>query len=99
MPVPFGFRNRLLAALTAALLSLSGAAQAEEPAKTLLHVAFDRRPIGPYDADALRQDWLAGLEEMKRVALHGDLSLPVRADETLGHELVLHALHNAGHLG
>ena len=57
MPVPFGFRNRLMAAVTAALLSLCGVARAEEPTKTLLHVAFDQRPVGPYDATALHEDW------------------------------------------
>jgi len=57
MPLPFGFRNALVAGLTAAVLGLFGTARGEEPGKVLLHVAFDARPIGLYDATALRADW------------------------------------------
>ncbi|WP_295815948.1 DinB family protein [uncultured Deinococcus sp.] len=73
-------------------------ARGEHPAAPE-HAAVGWPAAPEADWDTLRHDWLAGLEEMKRVALHGDLSIPVRAHETLGHELVLHALHNAVHLG
>lgn len=51
------------------------------------------------DWDALRQSFLDGLNELKRVAREEDLARVVRGRDTLGYELSLHAIHNAVHLG
>lgn len=51
------------------------------------------------DWEALRQSFLEGLTELKRVAREEDLARVVRGRDTLGYELSLHANHNAVHLG
>ncbi|MDB5045811.1 MAG: hypothetical protein JWQ08_1861 [Deinococcus sp.] len=51
------------------------------------------------DWDELRQSFLDGLTELKRVAREENLARVVRGRDTLGYELSLHAIHNAVHLG
>ncbi|GHF50348.1 hypothetical protein HNQ07_002921 [Deinococcus metalli] len=73
-------------------------ARGEQPA-TPEHAALGWPAATEDGWDTLRRDFLAGLDAMKTVARTGDLSLPVRTTDALGYELVLHALHNAVHLG
>ncbi|MFC4453388.1 DinB family protein [Deinococcus sonorensis] len=70
-----------------------------EPAAPPAQAADGWPSVDPDGWDALRASFLDGLEDVKRLAREADLTRLVRGRDTLGHELTLHALHNAVHLG
>ena len=75
-----------------------GLARGEQPSVPV-HAA-EGWPAAAADGwEALRQAFLEGLSETKRLAREADLSRLVRGSETLGYELTLHVIHNAVHIG
>ena len=70
-----------------------------EPAAQPTHAAEGWPTAQPGDWENLRDAFLAGLAETKRLAREADLSRLVRGRDTLGYELTLHVMHNAVHIG
>lgn len=70
-----------------------------EEAAVPTHAAEGWPVVDAADWEGVRQAFLDGLAELKRIAREADLSRVVRGRDTLGYELTLHAVHNAVHIG